>query len=160
VIDNASQQPYPPQPGIFRTPRLCYAAAINAAQWRAKPADWYVVLSNDVICAGPFVETLAGLGDVVAGPCLQHNMGWTYIEGWCVAAPANVWAAVGGWDIRYQVSSWEDVDFSVSAVEKGYTLAHTPLPFVHLDQRQRFTLPAYAGSEAHNYAYFVGKHAT
>lgn len=159
VIDNRSATPYPERPEVYRTSRLCYAAAINAAKWRAKRADWYLVLSNDVECTGPFVETLQALGNVVAGPALMQNMGWEYIEGWCVAAPDTVWQAVNGWDNRYMMSSWEDVDFSVSAVEKGYPIVPVPLPFKHLDQRQRFGLPGYGGTEAHNYGYFLAKHA-
>lgn len=160
VIDNASAQPYPALPNVYRTERLCYSAAINTAAKLAGNAAWYIVLSNDVLCTGPFAHILADAGDLVVGPCLKQNMGWTYLEGWCVAIPAKVWDALKGWDENYQVSSWEDVDFSVSALEHGFNLGHCPdFPFVHLDQRQRFSLVSnYWASESHNVAYFHQKH--
>lgn len=159
-LDNGSEEPYPNLPEVHRTKRLCYSAAINRAHRLAPPSDWYIVLSNDVLCVGPFRHLLEALGDVVAGPHLASNMGWRYLEGWCVCISADVWDALGGWDERYIMSSWEDVDLSLSARALGYSLAHLPaLPFLHLDQKQRFGLPGYSGSEAHNYGYFLSKHA-
>jgi hypothetical protein len=161
VIDNASKKPYPLHPEITRTERLCYAAAINRAKEIAGNADWYIVLSNDVLCTGPFVGWLSYLSDCVAGPQFKRANGWPYIEGWCVCIPGNVWASVGEWDELFRISSWEDVDFSVSAVERGFQLRHLPnFPFVHLDQQQRFTIvPDYWQSEVDNVQYFIRKHA-
>lgn len=161
VIDNASESPYPSgdYSCVIRTERLCYSAAINAAHRAAPPSDWYIVLSNDVLCTGPFVHLLEPLADTVAGPALMQNQGWQYIEGWCVAIPADVWTALGGWDEQFQVSSWEDVDLSTSALEQGYTLSHLDMPFVHLDQKQRFGLvDNYWDSEIANMRHFAGKH--
>lgn len=160
VIDNASQEPYPRRPYIHRTERLCYAAAINRAASFAPDADWLIVLSNDVLCFGPFADVLADLPDtVVAGPELCRIQAWRFIMGWCVCIPRLVWEAVGGWDEKYIVSSWEDVDFSVSALEMGYNIRQTnTLPFVHLDQRQRLGLPEFQGTHEKNRAYFEKKH--
>src|SRR5690349_15721229 len=58
VIDNASQTPYPAIDYVHRTERTCYSKAINTAAGIAGPADWYIVLSNDVLCTGPFVNEL------------------------------------------------------------------------------------------------------
>lgn len=161
VIDNASQERYPILPYVHRTERLCYSAAINTAKRIAGDADWYIVLSNDVLCTGAFAHILADASNIVVGPCLKQNMGWTYLEGWCIAAPHTIWRELGGWDENYQVSSWEDVDFSTSALEHGYNLGHcAEFPFVHLDQRQRFNLVSnYWDSESHNVKYFKRKHA-
>ncbi len=74
----------------------------------------------------------------------------------CISAKA--WNDIGGWDEEYLVSSVEDVDYSTMALEKGYALEEHNLPFVHLDQRQRFGLPEYGGTEAKNWAYFRAKH--
>jgi GT2 family glycosyltransferase len=96
----------------------------------------------------------------VAGPQLWLDHGLSWIVGWCVCIHRTVWDALGGWDEEYIISSWEDVDTSVTAVEKGYSLVHLPaFPFIHLDQRQRFTLPGYGASEGHNARYFARKHA-
>lgn len=163
VIDNASATPYPSHPArplIQRTERLCYSAAINRAHHLAPPSDWYIVLSNDVLCRGPFAHMLATLPrDVVAGPRLKETHDYQYLEGWCVCIPAPVWDALGGWDENFQISSWEDVDLSQTAMERGYDVVYAPdLPFVHLDQRQRFTLsPRYWESEQHNIGYFLQK---
>lgn len=162
-IDNASAQPYPANLNsltVQRTPRLSYATAIMAAAERAESdgglPDWYLVLSNDVRCTGPFRHLLGALTNVVAGPKLMSNIGYEYIEGWCVATPRNVWQAVGGWDVGMLMSSWEDVEHSQAALERGYTLhGDDGWPFIHLDQRQRFALPGYGGSEGHNYARMV-----
>lgn len=160
VIDNESANAYPILPYVVRTPRLSYAAAINRAASLANPSDWYIVLSNDVLCTGPFVADLADRRDCIVGPQIRQTHGFRYLEGWCVAAPANVWDVLAGWDANYQVSSWEDVDFSVRAAGAGFAVTHVPtFPFRHLDQRQRFTLvPDYWDSEAHNVAYFMRKH--
>jgi GT2 family glycosyltransferase len=165
VIDNASKEPYPEWiavgvPSIVRTERLCYSAAINRAAIFANLADWLIVLSNDVLCTGPFAHVLEDCCGLVVGPLLCENQGWQYLEGWCVCAPTQVWLDLGGWDENFQVSSWEDVDFSVSAMERGYTvMERRDLPFVHLDQRQRFGIvPNYWESEVHNVSYFRQKH--
>lgn len=163
VVDNASEPPYQhlaPNVRVERTERLCYSAAINHAARIAEDADWFLVLSNDVLCTAPFAHLLATVNpDVVLGPCLKRNEAATYLEGWCVAASRLVWERLGGWDEGYQGSSWEDVDFSVSAVEQGFLLATAPLPFVHLDQRQRFAvIPDYWSTERANIEYFRRKH--
>lgn len=165
VIDNGSQEPYPEHNGakIFRTERLCYAAAINQAaslvNQKSVP-DWYIVLSNDVVCTGPFISKLMMLGDLAIGPeiCMEHGQVW--LVGWCVAASSRVWKMVGGWDPNFQVSSWEDVDFSTCVVKAGFYVVHDPsFPFKHLDQRQRFTIiEKYWESEVHNRDYFFQKH--
>lgn len=168
VIDNASANQYPPLRRVRRTERLCYSAAINEAQrlaaaWMHDDAlgfDWYIVLSNDVLCTGPFVEILSQLPTVaIAGPCLKETHGYQYLEGWCVCVPAAIWDELGGWDEQFQVSSWEDVDFTQSAIEAGCDVVYDgSLPFVHLDQRQRFHLvPDYWSSERHNIDYFLEK---
>lgn len=168
VIDNASTEPYPALPDapmlqVCRTERLSYSAAINYGKriidgWHGTP-DWYIVLSNDVLCTSPFAHLLEPLPPCVAGPQLWHEHGLRWIVGWAVCIKREVWEAVNGWDEQFIMSSWEDVDISTSALEKGYPLAHMPeLPFVHLDQKQRFGLPGYAGSESHNYHYFAAKH--
>lgn len=174
VVDNASPIPYPQdaktanlgagnQNSLYtiRTERLCYSAAINAGKAMLnKGYDWYIVLSNDVLCTGPFEHLLTPLPPCVAGPQLWHEHGLQWIVGWCVCIPRVVWDAVGGWDEGYVMSSVEDVDLSVSAVEKGYALYQMPeLPFVHLDQRQRFGLPGYEGSELLNWQHFIKKHS-
>lgn len=181
VVDNASSEPYPRidlplrNLNIHRTERLCYSAAINYGKscfWmysigstgvHETTYDWYIVLSNDVICTGPFAHMLVEYGDGdIIGPLLKEVYGYPYLEGWAVFIPRRAWDAIGGWDENFKVSSWEDVDFSTSALEKGFGLTEDRrLPFTHLDQKQRFNLIAnYWESEAHNQAYFMQKHGS
>jgi len=185
VIDNASKIPYRrediqlPQVkdcfvNVHRSEeRLCYSAAINlghkvAHEWNRTypPFDWYIVLSNDVLCTGPFAHILEAYGDGdVVGPCLKHvdieQVGRVpYLEGWTVAVPRRIWDTIGGWDEGMQISSYEDVEYSHRARVNGFGLIEDPaLPFVHLDQKQRFYLvPNYWDSEYHNRARFIEKY--
>lgn len=178
VVDNLSQTPYPQinegdtRIDIIRSAtRLCYSAAINMGQEftgiiedKVKWPDWYIVLSNDVLCTGPFADKLAGYSDDnVVGPLLLETpiprMGMIpYLEGWCMCFPRRAWDAIGGFDENYLMSSFEDVDASHEARKHGFGLIEDKeLPFKHLDQRQRFYLPGYGGSEAHNMQYFMTK---
>lgn len=167
AVDNASATPYPycadsviaPYTNILRTERICYSAAINRGKWLAGAADWYIVLSNDVLCTGPFGRLLAAQpDDAIIGPHYMSNMGYEYLEGWCVAIPRRVWDAVGGWDESYRLSSWEDVDYSYMARDAGFGVRHMPdFPFTHLDQRQRHAMPEFAAADLHNFRYFSEK---
>lgn len=170
VIDNASAEPYPRDVArwarIERTPRLCYSAAINTGKsWLGSEnvnADWYIVLSNDVLCTGPFGLSLAEYdGNDLVGPLLKQAHGFDYLEGWCVCVPDAVWESVGGWDNNFEGSDYEDVDYSTMARVHGFGLVEdTRLPFTHLDQRQRFhVVEDFWGKNSHNREYFLRKHA-
>src|SRR3989304_2785005 len=163
VIDNASKEPYPqfdpdsgfyPRAMVFQTERLCYSAAINFGKEMVGDADWYIVLSNDVLCTAPFAHILEGYSDDnVVGPLLLETpipgMGMVpYLEGWCMAFSRRVWTAINGFDETYLMSSFEDVDASHEARKAGFWLVEDKtFPFKHLDQKQRFYLPGYGGSE-------------
>lgn len=160
VVDNASAVPYPGAgtAAIARTERLCYAAAINHGARHFDP-DWYIVLSNDVLCTGPFAHILAAYGDGdLVGPDLKQTHGFDYLEGWCVCVPARAWEP---WDERFLGSDWEDVAFSTRARQRGLGLVGDPaLPFKHLDQRQRFSIvPDFWGKDAHNRDLFLREYA-
>lgn len=168
VIDNLSTKPYPHIDGVFPCPeRMCYSKAINLGHFLFQergnpPYDWYIVLSNDVLCTGPFAHMLEAYGDGdVVGPLLKQVHGFDYLEGWCVAIPRQVWDAVGGWDERFLGSDYEDVAFSTAARRKGFGLVGDPnLPFAHLDQRQRYTIVEdFAGKNAHNRDLFLREYA-
>lgn len=165
IVDNASQTPYPTADPytddnfwVVRTEqRLCYSAAINhgfgCADGPCGDIGWAIVLSNDVLCTGPFADILASCGDGdLVGPCLKRELGFDYLEGWCVAVPAKAWQP---WDERFLGSDYEDVAYSTAARQRGFGLVED-LPFVHLDQRQRYTIvPDFAGKNAHNRELFL-----
>ena len=163
VVDNASAEPYPLNTSgqiVTARERLCYSAAINLAASQAHEADWLIVLSNDVICTGRFFRMLKySPQGAVMGPEIQTVRGrWRYVMGWCVVTSRSVWDALQGWDEEYLASSWEDVDFSQSALERGFDLLQSDFPFTHLDQRQRFSLPEFEGTPEANERYFRLKH--
>jgi hypothetical protein len=163
IIDNESEEPYPYHTPrhVVRTNRLSYSKAINLGKEITGDADWYIVLSNDVLCTGPFADILEyGYDDSsVVGPALKETHGFPYIEGWAVAIPRRIWDACGGWDERFLGSDWEDVAFSTKARQKGYYLTED-LPFKHLDQRQRYTIvDDFWGKDAHNRDLFLREYA-
>lgn len=161
VVDNGSQPPYPAWPEVTRIARACYAAAINHAARQASEADWYVVLSNDVLCTGPFTAELARAAELeIVGPQAEYVYGqWPYLMGWCVACPRGLWERLGGWDEDFVVSSWEDVAFSTAVIQAGGRLLEEPaLGFVHRDQRQRFGMPEFAGTHERNKRLFFQKY--
>lgn len=158
VIDNASQEPYPALDYVHRTERLCYAAAINTAARIAGEVDWYIVLSNDVLCTGRFDPLLKSLPKTAVYGAMATVARYSFIMGWCVIIPKPIWKKLGGWDENYVVSSWEDVDYSYMARAAGYNVIDIEIPFVHLDQRQRFTLPEFGGTHERNRVYFEEKH--
>lgn len=163
VIDNESEVPYPEwDDAHLRTKRLCYSAAINAGKCfldERKPFDWYIVLSNDVLCTGPFAHILAEYdGSDVVGPLMKNVHGFDYIEGWCVCVPKVAWQP---WDERFLGSDYEDVAYSTAARQRGFGLVEdTRLPFKHLDQRQRFyVVENFAGKNTHNRNLFLREYA-
>lgn len=165
VVDNASQVVYPCALGTdtLCIERSCYSAAINSGQEYVahfRDFDWYIVLSNDVLCTGPFSHILEQYdGNDVVGPALKETHGFHYIEGWCVAIPRKIWDAVGGWDERFLGSDWEDVAFGTAARQRGFGLVED-LPFVHLDQKQRYHIvDDFWGKDAHNRDLFMREYA-
>lgn len=165
IVDNASVVPYPLESkhGIVRTPRLCYSAAINYGKRTIDDAvgvfDWYIVLSNDVLCTGPFADILAGYDGIdLVGPLLKNERGFPYLEGWCVCVSAEAWR---DWDERFLGSDYEDVAYSTAARHRGIGLVEDrDLPFRHLDQRQRFYIVEdFAGKNAHNRELFLREYA-
>lgn len=166
VVDNASATQYPDIDDagvmVICTERLCYSRAINTGKSAAdgySGYDWYIVLSNDVLCTGPFAAVLAAYGDGdLVGPCLKVELGWPYLEGWCVCVPKAAWQ---DWDSRFLGSDYEDVAYSTAARQRGFGLIEDRgLPFVHLDQRQRYSIVEdFAGKNAHNRNLFLREYA-
>jgi hypothetical protein len=164
VVDNASNPPYPSfsrrsNAVVAGTDRLCYSAAINEGKSLIGDADWYIVLSNDVLCTGPFAHILAAYGDGdLVGPLMKDELGFPYLEGWCVCVHGAAWAP---WDERFLGSDYEDVAYSTAARQRGFGLVEDrELPFKHLDQRQRYSIVSdFAGKNAHNRELFLREYA-
>lgn len=55
-----------------------------------------------------------------------------YIEGWCIAATRDAWAAIGGWDdVAFEQPYWEDNDLCFRAMQAGYKLRKTSWAITH-----------------------------
>ncbi|GAG78866.1 unnamed protein product, partial [marine sediment metagenome] len=67
---------------------------------------------------------------LVGQELLEHDTGWntfngktiSYLNGWLVACPKDVWEDIGGFDERFGLHDYEDIDLSFSATNKGYKL--------------------------------------
>lgn len=101
--------------------------------------DHLILLSNDVRIRGPLSSivrtTLNMFPQTILGGRVYHNdTGWNtfadrifpYAEGWLLACTKAAWEDIGGFDERYAPNDFEDVDFSTTAVTKGYQLQQVP----------------------------------
>ena len=101
--------------------------------------DIVALVSNDVRIKGNitgFLRATYSLHDhvVMGGRLLSGDTGWNnfdgrifpYLEGWFLAAPAEVWKELNYFDRRFAPNDFEDVDFSTTAIEAGYKLQALP----------------------------------
>jgi len=106
-------------------------------------ADILVFLSNDVIIYGDFISDIKQIisdnENVLIGGCIiDWKAGWneitykgkpaivSYCEGWLLACTSKVWNTLGGFDILYEPSDYEDVDLSTMAHYLGIKLRALP----------------------------------
>jgi len=109
---------------------------LKACNFGVPKADGDIILlvSNDVQIKRPILdevkEKLNG-GNCIVGPRLvDWNSGWNcfnnhiypYLEGWLLGFTRGTWKDLGGFDERFAPNDYEDVDFSTSAISKGYSL--------------------------------------
>ena len=97
--------------------------------------DILVLISNDVRVGGRFTSRVIDLlkenpNIILGGTLYAQSTGWNqfgdkvfpYLEGWLLAMTREAWDDVGGFDERFAPNDMEDVSFSTTAREKGYTL--------------------------------------
>lgn len=110
----------------------------NAGMAAAK-GDHLVLLSNDVRVKGPLVgmvRTSLNLfpKTILGGRVYTGDTGWNtfsgctfpYAEGWLLACTKAAWKDIGGFDERFAPNDFEDVDFSTTAILKGYQIQELP----------------------------------
>ena len=85
---------------------------------------------------GVFLKVLIG------GEIIDWKAGWNefningreivipWLGGWMLACTDVIWQSLGGFDPRYGISDFEDVDISTTALDLGYKLI--PLNCKHL----------------------------
>lgn len=144
VIDAASETPYPDLENVIRLGSSpSYAYAINIAL-EAMDADWSIVLNNDIICEGPFVDDVLALDPgVLWGMQLIEQDHWRWLGGWCYAIHRGVREAVGNFDESFALCGFEDADYCFRAKEHGIDVSLARLPFRHLWGKTRWGLPNY-----------------
>lgn len=104
-----------------------------------------IMLSNDVIIESDYISpiesTLEENREILGGAqILDFDTGWNtfngemlaYIAGWCIFCTREVWQDIGGFDERYVPCDYEDLDLSLKAVKKGYSLKQVKLPLSHM----------------------------
>jgi len=113
---------------------LGFGGSMNRGAKAAK-GEILVFLSNDVVMTGNFIgqikdEIKNDANILIGGRVLYWDTGWNlfgntifpYAEGWLLACTIEVWDNLGGFDPRYGISDYEDVDLSTTAIQKGYRL--------------------------------------
>jgi hypothetical protein len=167
IVDNLAETPYPKRAGalITRTrERLCMSSAMNhGARFFQKmaPRDWYVFMNNDLTCTGPFLHLFDNLRDdtVYGNDMLVNwwNSGRSWLDGWIMAIPRQVWEAVGTFDPAFTYAGFEDADYCFRCEENGFKVEAYPFPFVHRELHSRFSMPGYMAQRESNIAYLCDK---
>jgi GT2 family glycosyltransferase len=154
VIDNASGSGYK----LIRTERIPYAAAINVGMETAN-ADWTIVLNNDVLCQGPFSESLEWMNSgALYGNQLITYKGFRWLGLWLFAISRHVWEMVGRFDEQFEVCGFDDADFCIRAQRIGISIEKCNLPFWHAWGKTRWGIPGYPEIRAENKKRLEEKH--
>jgi len=126
-----------------------YAIGNNMGAEQAT-GEYFLFLNPDVIIHQPFVDEILPLlirdhQIILGGKVIDWDGGWNtfieggqrytipYCEGWALAMSEWAWTDLGGFDERYAPYDCEDLDLSITALEKGFHLASLPHGlFTHL----------------------------
>jgi GT2 family glycosyltransferase len=164
VVDAASKRPYghehdAPNAYYWRIdPSYSYAGAINAGMALAD-ADWTIVLNNDILCNGPFVEAVQSLDDrVLHGMQLIEFGNLRWLGGWIYAISRECWKASGPFDPAFEACGFEDLDFCIRARSAGFEVSLTRLPFRHLWGKTRWNLDGYDQTRGRNKRLVEARH--
>lgn len=111
-----------------------FGFSMNKGAARAN-GDILIFYSNDVVAKSNFVDEVASIiGQdnkvLVGGEYYDTYTGWNrfddtvipYLNGWFLACTKEAWKELGGFDQRYGISDFEDIDLSYSASKAGFRL--------------------------------------
>lgn len=103
--------------------------------------DIVILLSNDVRVKDNFVKQIKdkltiSKRSIIGNRFINFDSGWNvfndaifcYLEGWLLACTKDAWNDIGGFDEQFGSSDYEDVDFSTTAIRKGYDLVSLDNP--------------------------------
>lgn len=124
-----------------------FSMACNQGAARAD-GDILLFLNNDVVIKGdyltPLERALADNPNSLAGPQLANfDTGWnvfgekliSYLIGWCVAIPKEIFDSLGGFDEQFSPAYYEDLDLCYNALQNGYELQQVWVPLQHLGEQ-------------------------
>jgi len=124
-----------------------FSVACNQGAARAD-GDTLLFLNNDVLIKGdyltPLGKVLADNPNSLAGPQLANfDTGWnvfgdkliSYLIGWCLAMPKEIFNDLGGFDEQFSPAYYEDVDLCYNALQNGYELQQVWVPLQHLGEQ-------------------------
>jgi GT2 family glycosyltransferase len=169
VVDNGSNYPeqYKNVDDWARSDNIVsYASAINLARDLVnKKSDWIIVINNDVICNAPFVDVLNTMDDNVVYANTLHPKKHPrfyppapWIDGWLYAIPSKPFWDIGDWDEEFEIASWEDADYTYRAIDLGYSVQESNIPFTHLEYHIRREFENYDDYWLKNLNYMIKKH--
>lgn len=103
----------------------------------AANGDILVLISNDVRVPSDLIGHIQEFLTppnrhmfIMGGRKYDSDTGWNnfdgrifhYLEGWLLACTQFAWRDIGGFDERFAPNDYEDIDFSTTALKKGYGL--------------------------------------
>ena len=163
IIDNASTPPYPDySQRVMRVERMGYGAALNkgaSGNW-----DWLLCCNNDCLCTGDVFKEIKTLR-----PDTIYGNEWKYsydgmqdglpavVDSAYLLIPRQIWNDVGQFDPQMD-AAFEEVDYCIRAIDKGYRLDVAHLPIVHLNRHTRRELADYNVRWRMTRDYFIGKY--
>ncbi|MCJ7621301.1 MAG: hypothetical protein MUP64_13910, partial [Anaerolineae bacterium] len=164
IVDNASEPPYPADfPGgqtVRSVERLGYNRALNLGIEAAGEADWYICFNNDCRCKGPIDDEMAKLSPAVLYGSWENKDELNDIvfqaSAWLVISKRIV-REVGLFDEELS-AAFEEFDYELRAMAKGFGLATAQLPVTHLDRHTRFEEQGYWASWERSRQRFTKKH--
>jgi len=162
-IDNASTPPYPDYiQRVMRIPRMGYGAALNMGapgNW-----DWLLCCNNDCLCNGNVMDVIGTLR-----PDTIYGNEWKYdydgmadglpavVDSAYLLIPRRIWDDVGQFD-PFMDAAFEEIDYCIRALDKGYRLDVVELPITHLNLHTRRELEGYDMRWEATRKYFHKKH--
>lgn len=144
---------------------VCYAQAINYAVQTDFDFSWYVIMNNDVICTGPYLDYVNNLSDdSLYGNKIHHRKHnkfvspTDFIDGWIYIVPTKAIYSIGYWDDKFKIAGFEDADYCIRAHYAGFKIKPSTLPFLHLEEHIRNTFDNYKQHRLDNLDYLIRKH--
>lgn len=165
VLDSGSDPPYPSLHYVKKSKRTGYAEAINDAIWASyqghRYIDWFLVLNNDVLCTGPFVEQIGRLpkNRLYGIEFNSHARMGEWLNGAVLLLSHRIFNKIGRFDEGYKGAGFEDADYSRRVLNAGMKLELLPyLPFTHLHAMTRMEISEdYEALKERNRQYYLEK---